>query len=147
MTRRKPRFWILDGKEVVGTDNVLEWAKMFEEGKRIVRQEDLKPMEKDGLLSPFSWFDCRVSTVFLGLDHSFRGEGPPDIFETMIFGGPLDQETRRYSTWDDAEIGHLEMVWMAQSLSAMAREARFKISDWFMAPVRHWRWRKLRRAA
>jgi hypothetical protein len=24
----------------------------------------------------------------------------------MIFDGPLDRETWRYSSWDDAEIGH-----------------------------------------
>jgi hypothetical protein len=24
----------------------------------------------------------------------------------MIFGGPLDHETWRYSSWDDAETGH-----------------------------------------
>ena len=24
----------------------------------------------------------------------------------MIFGGPLDQQMWRYSTWDDAETGH-----------------------------------------
>ena len=50
-----------------------------------------------------------ISTVFLGLDHS-NGEGPPLLFETMIFGGPLDEEQRRYTTWDEAEAGHAEMV-------------------------------------
>src|SRR5258706_13563526 len=30
--------------------------------------------------------DVRVSTVFLGFDRSF-GQGPPLLFETMIFGG------------------------------------------------------------
>lgn len=50
-----------------------------------------------------------VSTVFLGLDHQF-GEGPPLLFETMVFGGPLDEEQRRYTTWAEAEAGHAEMV-------------------------------------
>jgi hypothetical protein len=27
----------------------------------------------------------------------------------MVFGGPLDQEQDRYSTWEDAEAGHAEM--------------------------------------
>lgn len=27
-----------------------------------------------------------VSTVFLGLDHSFEGGGPPVLWETMVFG-------------------------------------------------------------
>lgn len=56
-----------------------------------------------------------VSTVFLGLDHRFFGKGPPILFETMIFGGPLDQETWRYSSWDDAEIGHRMMVAKARA--------------------------------
>jgi hypothetical protein len=48
----------------------------------------------------------RVSTVFLGLDHSFGKPGPPILFETMTFGGPRDETMFRYSSWDDAEAGH-----------------------------------------
>lgn len=50
-----------------------------------------------------------VSTVFLGLDHGW-GEGPPILFETMVFGGPLDQEMERYCTWDEAVAGHERWV-------------------------------------
>jgi hypothetical protein len=50
--------------------------------------------------------DVEVSTVFLGIDHNFWDVGPPLLFETMIFGGPLDQEQWRYSTWEEAEAGH-----------------------------------------
>lgn len=50
-----------------------------------------------------------VSTVWLGLDHAFLG-GPPLIFETMVFGGPLDQEQMRYSTTDQARQGHEDML-------------------------------------
>jgi len=53
-----------------------------------------------------------VSTVFLGLDHSF-GEGPPLLFETMIFGGPEDGYQDRYSTWDEAIEGHKKAVEIA----------------------------------
>lgn len=28
----------------------------------------------------------RVSTIFLGLNHQFWGDGPPVLFETMAFG-------------------------------------------------------------
>lgn len=51
----------------------------------------------------------RVSTVFLGLDHSY-GDGPPLLFETMVFGGPLDQEQDRCATWEDAEQMHEKLV-------------------------------------
>ena len=51
-----------------------------------------------------------VSTVYLGLDHGW-GEGPPLIFETMIFGsGPLGDEQWRYSTREDALAGHAEAI-------------------------------------
>ena len=63
----------------------------------------------------------RVSTVFLGLDHSWSG-GPPLIFESMVFSATtkfneiaqrefheeLDQ--RRYSTYAQAMAGHEAMV-------------------------------------
>lgn len=52
--------------------------------------------------------DTRVSTVFLGLDHSF-GEGPPLLFEAMAFGGPLDEEQERCTTWEQAEAMHAAM--------------------------------------
>jgi hypothetical protein len=60
--------------------------------------------------------DILVSTVWLGLDHHFHfGPGPePDypvaIFETMCFGGDLDQEPFRYATEEQALKGHAEMV-------------------------------------
>ena len=58
-----------------------------------------------------------VSTVFLGLDHNFRG-GEPVLFETMIFGGPLDQETWRYCTYEQAERGHAEALTQARDAAA-----------------------------
>ena len=53
--------------------------------------------------------DVSVSTVWLGLDHG-HGGGPPVIFETMVFGGPLDGEQERYSTEAEALAGHAAMV-------------------------------------
>jgi hypothetical protein len=51
-----------------------------------------------------------VSTVFLALDHSWADEGPPVVYETMVFGGPLDQEQVRYCTRVDAIDGHNAMI-------------------------------------
>ena len=53
--------------------------------------------------------ESEVSTVFLGLDHSF-GNGSPVLFETMVFGGPMDGDCEQYCTWDEAEEGHRLMV-------------------------------------
>lgn len=52
----------------------------------------------------------RVSTVFLHLDHNWDPEGQPVLFETMIFGGPYDQEMWRYHTWDEAKASHDNIV-------------------------------------
>lgn len=47
-----------------------------------------------------------VSTVWLGVNHQFIPGGPPLIFETMIFGGPQDEDCWRYSTEEEALAGH-----------------------------------------
>ena len=52
----------------------------------------------------------RVSTVFLALDHRYSGDGPPILFETMVFGGPCDGLQERYCTLQEAQEGHEAMV-------------------------------------
>ena len=51
-----------------------------------------------------------VSTVWLGLDHSWGVAAPPLIFETMIFGDVLDQRCERWSTEAEALAGHARAV-------------------------------------
>ena len=51
----------------------------------------------------------KISTVWLGLNHQF-GNGPPLIFETMVFGGKYDGEQERYSTLEEAQNGHKIML-------------------------------------
>lgn len=83
--------YILDGKTPVKTD-LMTWAKWLENGEnRIVQQTTVG--------------DKFVSTVFLGLDHQF-GDGPPLIFETMIFAGEYGGDMWRCSTWEQAEQQH-----------------------------------------
>ena len=51
--------------------------------------------------------DVLVSTVFLGIDHSFgMNEEAPILFETMILGGNYDGYQIRYSDWDTAIKHH-----------------------------------------
>ena len=76
-------------------DDSLAWSLWFETADRRVA------LTKMG--------DVEVSTVFLGIDHSFGG-GPPLLYETLVFGGPLDGEMERYSTLQEAEAGHQRMV-------------------------------------
>lgn len=75
----------------------LEWAKWFEEvGNRRVAKTNLS----NGI--------C-ISTVFLGLDHQF-GQGPPILFETMVFRGQFDGWRWRYCTYKESIIGHKRVV-------------------------------------
>jgi hypothetical protein len=83
--------YILKGREAVPAADLMEWANWYETADRNVARSQIG--------------DVKVSTVFLGLNHQW-GKGPPILFETMVFGGPLDQEQERYSTWDHAVAGH-----------------------------------------
>lgn len=57
-----------------------------------------------------------VSTIFLGIDHRHIGDGPPILFETMIFKDDLthgpDHDFINYqtrcSTWDEAMQMHAD---------------------------------------
>jgi hypothetical protein len=89
-----------DGKPVLEPD-LLKWAKWFEGGddKRRVAWTEIG--------------DVKVSTVFLGIDHSFGG-GVPVLYETMIFGGEHDEYQDRYHTLEEAMIGHEKAVSLAK---------------------------------
>ncbi len=50
---------------------------------------------------------CVVSTVFLGIDHSYGTGTRPILFETMIFNSEgKDIYCNRYSSYDMAICGH-----------------------------------------
>lgn len=89
-------YYILDNHKPVAA-GLVTWAKWFEQGadNRRVASTNI------GV--------ARVSTVFLGIDHRFGDEGPPILFETMVFNGPLDGEQERCSTWEQAEEMHAAM--------------------------------------
>lgn len=90
--------YILDGKKAIKCDDLMEWAKWFENCSRRVELTERN--------------NIKVSTVFLGLDHSF-GNGKPMLFETMIFGGPHSEFCSRYTTWEEAEAGHTKACELA----------------------------------
>jgi hypothetical protein len=96
--------YILVNKVPVRCDDLYEWGKWME-------KPDARRVNWTAMLGGVS-----VSTVFLGLDHSWGG-GKPKLFETMVFGGPLDQLQERCSTWVEAEIQHAvvrKRVWRSQ---------------------------------
>lgn len=103
------RYYILDGKKPVSMgscenkDSLMEWAEFMENGNRVVKK-DKACFNKSGGIDV-----VEVSTVFLGLDHSFGDEVYPVLFETMVFGGEIDGEMWRCSTWEEAERIHEEV--------------------------------------
>lgn len=89
--------YILVDKKPVPEPDLMKWAQWYGTAKRHVAQETIG--------------DSRVSTVFLGLDHSFGDGGLPILWETMVFGGLLDQEMDRCAgSWEQAEAMHQAMV-------------------------------------
>lgn len=51
-----------------------------------------------------------VSTVFLGLDHSYDRSRPPVLWETMIFVGSCSSDCVRYRSMKDAIDGHAKAI-------------------------------------
>lgn len=111
--------YTLNGHEPVPCPDVLTWARWFEHAieERIVRQ--------DGDEGSGWW----ISTVFLGLDHNWRDSGPPLLFETCIFAPPgapaalreFDGQQWRYSTWEEAERGHVAACHLLRTAMEQAR--------------------------
>lgn len=90
------RYAILsDDHEIIPVYDVMAWAKWKEENVRkwIIARDSIG----GGV-----W----VSTVFLGLNHSFLKNGRPLWFETMIFNGPHDGYQERCSTYQEALEEH-----------------------------------------
>lgn len=81
------------GGEITPID-VTEWAIWFEKADRKVAWTKIHYV--------------KISTVFIGLDHNM-GNGPPRLFETMVFGGRFDMEVERYPTEKLALRGHKNM--------------------------------------
>ena len=91
-------YYILNEQNNIVPVPMLEWAQWLEtnfDHKRIAYEE---------------FGPVRVSTVFIGLDYNFLPEGPPLLFETMIFKGKHDQYQERYATFEEAKAGHEKAV-------------------------------------
>ena len=100
--------------------DTIKWAMWFEKGQnRIVGHDHIG--------------DVLISTVFLGLDHRFPGmEGPPILWETMIFRGEHDQWMSRYRSREDALAGHKAAVEMVKGSQADLEELErmAKVGGW-----------------
>ena len=109
--RYGPRYYDIHGRPITMQQWVASMSSYRHVGESIIRVRG-------------RWF--RVSTVWLGLDHSFFG-GPPLIFETMIFehGTTIrdpDMFQWRYSTIPEAQRGHVRAVrWLKWNVRAERR--------------------------
>lgn len=125
-----------------------DWDDLPDMGAYIL-DADHHPVKATKLLDWARWcadFDNRrvatdrtkffeVSTVFLGVDHSFGKGRPPLLFETMVFErqrkvkeifGRLmsvreDVDQWRYASWDDALTGHQAVLRRLRKQEADAR--------------------------
>lgn len=100
------RCYILQGQLAVPVATVEEWGRWFQTHDRHVAVEAIG--------------GYRISTVFLGIDHSF-GRGLPILFETMIFNPDGDdRDMWRCGTWEDAIDMHEAAV--AQVIAVISEQ-------------------------
>ena len=92
--------YILTRHIPIPCDDLMVWANWFETAKRHVASDHIGKVY--------------ISTVFLGIDHSF-GIGEPLLFETMIFGGKHHDYQTRCSTWEEAEKMHKKALKLVKS--------------------------------
>jgi len=95
--------YILEGHNAVIEPDLTKWVEWFRTANRTVKKSTGKVSLNGGSVG-----NIVISTVFLGIDHAFT-EDKPLLFETMVFGGLLDQEYERCSTWEAAEQMHEKM--------------------------------------
>ena len=93
--RERPRYFVLDGYTPVPIADVEAWCRRFE-------------AQRDQHCVALTTIDgASISTMFLGLDHSWSEVGPPVLFETMVFDHPtLEGQCYRCATWDEALVQH-----------------------------------------
>lgn len=104
----KHLFWRLQGKLAIPT-NAKTWAFEVFSNDRLVAHDKI-----GGVV---------ISTVFIGMDHSRIPDTPPLIFELVVFRGGESAETFRYSTWQQAEAGH------AQVLAKIRAEIKERVNE------------------
>jgi len=111
-------YMLNDKHEIIKTESFEQWAEWMheqnKEGRRSVGQISIE--------------GYYISTVFLGIDHSFGGTDPI-LFETMVFSGKsqdIEELCWRYPTWDNAVEGHKKVMdWLLQKVNSPTKKV-----DW-----------------
>lgn len=102
-------YYMFKDGEVIETKDLYEWSTWYEKSgeNRVIARTSRG--EDD------TWI--HISTVFLGLDHSW-GEGPPLLFETLVSNPMGEEDMLRYVTLEEAVAGHgrcIEKYLLSQS--------------------------------
>ena len=104
----KHKYYILTPDHKIKVVNTVEeWAEQFENESRTVCRTAVG--------------DYTVSTVFLGIDHNYHSDGPPILFECMIFKtmeadpgkrweGKYEDFQERYATYKEAMARHKDII-------------------------------------
>lgn len=93
-------FYKLIGKEPVKC-NYLEWEEWIQNAERTVAIDLINsPQGVVTVATEFSGVSCETST----------SGAPLRVFETQVFGGAMNPFTQYYSTWEEAETGHKNLV-------------------------------------
>lgn len=113
MADKKPDpdiFWILDEDgQPAHPGSFKEYHDFLESDRKVLERTYLVGADGDPIL---------VSTVFLTIDHGFRyprdrEDYRPVLWETMAFKGEsgwADYDSDRYTSEEEARVGHAEMV-------------------------------------
>lgn len=104
---RAARYYRLDGRTAVPC-TFHEWAEMLDSSLRHIAKDEIEGVE--------------ISTVFLGLDHNWRRNGKPMIFETMTFSDSFGEIQLRCSTYMQAEEMHRTVVDLVRDSVGQADE-------------------------
>jgi hypothetical protein len=97
------KWYILDNNHKPVISTAVESSEWMENNpkRKTVGYDELTDLNGD---------EVRVSTVFLGLDHSYFLK-IPTLWETMIFGGENDQAYQeRYASYEQAIEGHQKAI-------------------------------------
>lgn len=89
------------GGDPIREEDMGKWGLWFETADRQVANDHVG--------------DANISTIFLGMDHSWSATGPPVLWETMVFGGEHnDYQERCSGTAFNAINMHAKVVAMVR---------------------------------
>jgi len=94
------KFMLDQNRTPILVEDIIQWGRFLEQDRRV----DLTIIN-----------GASISTVFLGLDHGYGDHIHPVLYETMVFSRNEDEPCWRYTSEEEARIGHLKVVAMLEN--------------------------------